>query len=45
MEKVSLLGSVPALKFARNREALTVNLPERRPGEYAFALKISGLPV
>jgi alpha-L-fucosidase len=43
IEKVSLLGSTASLKFDRNREALTVKLPERAPGEYAFALKISGL--
>jgi alpha-L-fucosidase len=45
IEKVSLLGSASGLKFERSREALTMKLPDRRPGEYAFALKISGWSV
>ena len=44
IDKVSLLGSSAPLTFKRDREALTVKLPERAPGDYAYALKISGLP-
>jgi alpha-L-fucosidase len=43
IEKVALLGSSERLRFERTPVALTVRLPERAPGEYAFALKISGL--
>jgi alpha-L-fucosidase len=38
--QVELLGAGGALSFARDASGLVVNLPERKPNEYAYALKI-----
>jgi alpha-L-fucosidase len=38
---VHLLGSSTPLKWARNSQGLTVELPAQKPGDYAFAFKIS----
>jgi alpha-L-fucosidase len=40
---VSLLGSPGQLKFRQDEEGLKVELPQQRPGDYAYALKITGL--
>ena len=37
--KVELLGAGP-LTFNRDASGLVVNLPEKKPNEYAYALKI-----
>lgn len=39
--KVELLGAAGGLKFNRTADALEVSLPERRPGDLAFALRIT----
>ena len=38
--QVELLGSRGALRFTRGTEGLVVTLPDRKPNEYAHALKI-----
>jgi alpha-L-fucosidase len=38
--KVKLLGA-GSLKFTRDKDGLVVNLPESKPNDYAYALKIS----
>jgi alpha-L-fucosidase len=38
--RVELLGSPGALKFERSAEGLTVTMPDRKPGNFAYALKI-----
>jgi alpha-L-fucosidase len=40
---VTLLGSPGTLKFTQNEQGLKVELPKERPGNYAYALKITGL--
>ena len=37
---VQLLGSKAKLKWRQGQEALIVDLPPQKPGEYAFAFKI-----
>jgi len=39
--KVELLGSKGALTFVRDASGLVVNLPEQKPHDYAYALKIT----
>lgn len=39
--KVELLGCRPALAWTRDEGGLTVHLPEAKPCEHAFALKVS----
>ena len=39
--KIELLGSDAPLTFARDELGLTVNLPETKPNEFAYTLKIS----
>lgn len=41
IEKVELLGYNESLHWRRDDSGLTVDLPSRRPCEYAFALRIS----
>ena len=41
VKSVSLLGSKKKLKWRRTADGLSVQLPAAKPGEYAFALKIS----
>lgn len=43
IEKVELLGFKGALSYTQDAEGLKVKMPAARPGEYACALKISGL--
>jgi alpha-L-fucosidase len=38
--RVELLGIGGALKFERSAEGLTVTLPERKPGDFAYVLKV-----
>ena len=38
--QVELLGAAGALPFTRDSTGLTVTLPERKPNEYAYALRI-----
>jgi alpha-L-fucosidase len=40
--RVELLGSSGPLQFARTAEGLAVTVPDRRPGDFAYVLKISG---
>jgi alpha-L-fucosidase len=39
--KVELLGADGALTFTRDANGLGVNLPEKKPGDYAYALKVT----
>jgi len=39
--KVELLGSKGTLTFTRDASGLVVNLPEQKPHDYAYALKIT----
>jgi alpha-L-fucosidase len=41
IHKVTMLGVDQALKFSRNPDGLKVDMPDRRPGEYAYVLKIA----
>jgi alpha-L-fucosidase len=41
VHKVTMLGVDQPLKFSRVGDALTVDMPDRRPGEYAYVLKIA----
>ena len=41
IHKVTMLGVDQALKFLRGPEGLRVDMPNRRPGEYAYVLKIA----
>ncbi len=41
IRNVSLLGSPAKLQWARGPEGLTIQLPAQKPGDYAFAFKIS----
>ena len=43
VESVTLLGHGGALEFTQDEAGLKVKLPARKPGEYAFALKVTGL--
>ncbi|HEY3283140.1 MAG TPA: alpha-L-fucosidase [Armatimonadota bacterium] len=43
VDRVELLGSPGRLRFTRTPEALEVSLPDARPGEHAFVLRIRGL--
>jgi hypothetical protein len=38
--RVEMLGAVGALGFSREAAGLVVTLPEKKPNEYAWALKI-----
>jgi hypothetical protein len=38
--QVELLGAKGPLPFARDPQALVVMLPEKKPNDYAYALKI-----
>ena len=40
--KVELLGAKQPLKFSRNDQGLTVEMPPEKTGDHAFVLKISG---
>jgi alpha-L-fucosidase len=42
VKNVQLLGSKTKLNWTRDAKGLTVVLPAEKPGDYAFALKISG---
>ena len=42
--KVQLLGVAQPLKFSRNDQGLTVEMPREKTGDHAFVLKISGKP-
>jgi alpha-L-fucosidase len=42
--KVQLLGVKQPLKFSRNEQGLTVEMPPEKPCDHAFVLKISGKP-
>jgi alpha-L-fucosidase len=39
--KVELLGAPGALRFTRDENGLAVDLPERKPNDYAYAFKIT----
>jgi alpha-L-fucosidase len=39
--KVEMLGAGGSLTFTRNASGLVVNLPEKKPNDYAYALKIT----
>jgi alpha-L-fucosidase len=39
--RVELLGLQGPLTFTRGASGLVVNLPEQKPGDYAYALKIT----
>jgi alpha-L-fucosidase len=41
IQSVQLLGWNTPLKWTRNSQGLTVQLPTQKPGDYAFAFKIS----
>ena len=41
IDRVGLLGSEPNLEWSRNADGVTVCLPETRPCDYAYVLKIS----
>lgn len=42
---VELLGHKGQLEFSQGSEGLLVKLPDEKPGENAYALKITGVPV
>jgi alpha-L-fucosidase len=42
VERVELLGLTEPLKFTRDKDGLTISLPEQKVGNYAYGLKISG---
>ena len=41
IEKVELLGSSARLRWKRDNQGLTIELPERKPCEHAFVIKIA----
>jgi alpha-L-fucosidase len=41
IRKVTMLGVDQALKFTQTADGLQVDMPDRRPGEYAYVLKIA----
>ena len=41
VRRVDLLGTDTALRFTQNSDALHVTLPERKPNEYAYVLRIT----
>jgi len=43
IEKVELLGHPAPLDFTQNAEGLVVMMPEKKPCDYAYVLKITGL--
>ncbi len=43
IEKVELLGHAGALAFTRDAAGLHVKFPAEKPGDYAYALRITGL--
>jgi alpha-L-fucosidase len=43
IEKVELLGNGANLRFTQDGGGLNVTLPPEKPGDYAYALKITGL--
>jgi alpha-L-fucosidase len=42
VERVEMLGMQAPLRFKRDAQGLTLELPENMPGEQAVAFKISG---
>ncbi len=40
IQSVTMLGVDQALKFSQSADGLKVDMPDRRPGEYAYVLKI-----
>ena len=45
VENVALLGSPGPLEWTLAETGLKVRLPGKKPGDYAFALKIEGLEI
>ncbi|HZO91256.1 MAG TPA: alpha-L-fucosidase [Chthonomonadaceae bacterium] len=43
VSEIRLLGQVGRLEWSRNADGLTVTLPDRKPCDHAYALKIVGL--
>jgi alpha-L-fucosidase len=43
ISQVELLGHDGPLEFTQDKEGLKVKLPAQKPGDYAYALKITGL--
>ena len=43
VQEIRLLGHDAPLGFTRDKQALKIRLPDKRPCEYAFAFKITGL--
>ena len=43
ISRVGLLGGHSHLKFTHDVAGLTVTLPEQKPNDYAYGLKINGL--
>jgi len=41
--KIELLGHHGVLNFTQDARGLTVNMPAEQPGQYAYALKVTGL--
>ena len=41
IKAVALLGSKAKLKWSRDNSGLTIELPEQKPCDHAFAFKIS----
>jgi alpha-L-fucosidase len=42
VERVEMLGSPEPLRFKRDAQGLTLELPQNVPGEHAVAFKIMG---
>jgi alpha-L-fucosidase len=45
IDRVEMLGHAGALEFTQDSEGLKVTMPQARPCDYVFALKITGLKV
>jgi len=45
IEKIELLGHAGTLDFTQDSEGLKVKMPQDRPCDFVFALKITGLDV
>jgi len=43
IEKINLLGHNGDLQFSQDESGLRVTMPDEKPCDYAFALKITGL--
>ncbi len=41
IQAVELLGSTARLKWTRNSQGLEIELPAKKPCDYAFAVKIT----